>query len=109
MTDPELRRWYRQIYHREYAEQRRAAAKAAGAKRIDVTLQGDDLDNYERVKDWLDRTNRLAIERGIYNKPKTLPDGRTYTVPAPPLSATEIIRSALRLAVGAIEDDNKGR
>ena len=108
MTDPELRRWYRQIYHREYAENRRAAAKAAGAKRIDVMLQGDVLDNYERVKDWLDGVNRLAIERGIYNKPKTLPDGRTYTVPAPPLSATEIIRSALRLAAGAIEDENKG-
>ena len=29
-------------------------------------------------------------------------------VPAPPLSATEIIRSALRLAAGAIEDENKG-
>jgi hypothetical protein len=39
---------------------------------------------------------------------KTLPDGRTYMVPAPPLSATEIIRSALRLAAGAIEDENKG-
>ena len=109
MTDVGLRRWHRQIYLRQHAEQRRAAAKAAGAKRIDVTLQGDALDDYKRVKGWLDRINRVMIERGIYNKPKTLPDGRTYTVPAPPLSATEIIRSALRLAVGAIEDDNKGR
>jgi len=109
MTDPEMRQWLRRIYLRQHAEQRRAAAKATGAKRIDVTLQGDALDDYERVKDWLDNVNRVAIERGIYNTKKTLPDGRTYTVPAPPLSATEIIRSALRLAAGAIEDENKGR
>ena len=104
-----MRQWLRRIYLRQHAEQRRAAAKAAGAKRIDVTLQGDALDDYERVKAWLDGVNRVAIERGIYNTKKTLPDGRTYTVPAPPLSATEIIRSALRLAAGAIEDENKGR
>ncbi len=109
MTDPEMRQWLRRIYLRQHAEQRRAAAKAAGAMRIDVTLQGDALDDYERVKAWLDGVNRVAIERGIYNTKKTLPDGRTYTVPAPPLSATEIIRSALRLAAGAIEDENKGR
>ena len=98
-----MRQWLRRIYLRQHAEQRRAAAKAAGAMRIDVTLQGDALDDYERVKAWLDGVNRVAIERGIYNTKKTLPDGRTYTVPAPPLSATEIIRSALRLAAGAIE------
>ncbi len=109
MTDPEMRQWLRRIYLRQHAEQRRAAAKAAGAMRIDVTLQGDALDDYERVKAWLDGVNRVAIERGIYNTKKTLPDGRTYTAPAPPLSATEIIRSALRLAAGAIEDENKGR
>ena len=109
MTDAGLRRLYRQEYLRQHAEQRRAAAKAAGAMRIDVTLQGQVLDNYEQVKDWLDRTNRLGIERGVYNKPRTLPDGRTYTIPAPPLSATEIIRSALRLAVSAIADDEKSR
>lgn len=49
------------------------------------------------------------IELGVYNKPRTLLDGRTYTIPAPPLSATEIIRIALMLAVGKIEDDEKGR
>jgi hypothetical protein len=108
MTNFDMRRWHRQIYHREYAEQRRAAAKAAGAKRIDVTLQGQALDDYQRVKDWLDRTNRLAIERGIYNTPKTLPDGQTYTIPAPPLSATEIIKAALRLAASKIADEEKG-
>jgi hypothetical protein len=108
MTDPEMRHWLRRIYLRQHAEQRRATAKAAGAKRIDVTLQSDALDDYERVKAWLDRLNRTMIERGVYNTPRTLPDRRTYTVPAPPLSATEIIRSALRLAAGAIEDENKG-
>ena len=74
-----MRQWLRRIYLRQHAEQRRAAAKAAGAKRIDVTLQGDALDDYERVKAWLDGVNRVAIERGIYNTKKTLPDGRTYT------------------------------
>jgi len=75
MTDPEMRQWLRRIYLRQHAEQRRAAAKATGAKRIDVMLQGDALDDYERVKDWLDNVNRVAIERGIYNTKKTLPTG----------------------------------
>jgi hypothetical protein len=46
---------------------RRAAAKAAGAKRIDVTLQGDALDRFEQVRAWLDRNNRTMIERSVYN------------------------------------------
>ena len=85
---------------------RRAAARSRQGRRRHAhrcTAQGDALDDYERVKAWLDGVNRVANKRGIYNTKKTLPDGRTYTVPAPPLSATEIIRSALRLAAGAIE------
>ena len=109
MISSGLRRIHRQEYLREHAESRRTATKAAGAKHIEVTLQGVDLKHYEQVRDWLDRNNRLAIERGVYNSPKTLPDGRTYTVSAPPLSATEIIPSALRLATSAIENDEKGR
>jgi hypothetical protein len=108
MTDAGLRRLYRQEYLRQHAEQRRAAAKAASAKRIDVTLQGDALDKFEQVRAWLDRNNRTMIKLGVYNKPRTLPDGRMYTIPAPPLSATEIIRTALMLAVGKIEDDERG-
>ena len=108
MTDPEMRQWLRRIYLCQHAEQRRAAAKAAGAKRIDVTLQSDALDDYERVKAWLDWLNRTMIERGVYNTPRTLPDGRTYTIPARRLSDPEIIKAALRLAAGAIEDENKG-
>ena len=76
--------------------------------RIDVTLQSDALDDYERVKAWLDRLNRTMIERGVYNTPRMLPDGRTYTIPARRLSDPEIIKAALRLAAGAIEDENKG-
>ena len=59
MTDAGLRRLLSPDYLRQHAEQRRAAAKAAGAKRIDVTLQGDALDDYEQVKAWLDRNNRI--------------------------------------------------
>lgn len=110
MSDAGLRRLLRREYLRQHAEQRRAAAKAAGAKRIDVTLQGDTLDDYERVKGWLDRNNRLGIERGIYNTQKTLPDGRTFiVVTAPRLSDPEIIKAALRLAASAIADDEEGR
>jgi hypothetical protein len=106
---PGLRRLHRQEYLRQHAERRRAADKATGAKRIDVTLHGRALDDYEQVKEWLANNNRIGIERGIYNKPRTLPDGRTYTVPPTPLSATEVIRVALSLATGAIEDDKRGR
>jgi hypothetical protein len=108
MITPGMRRLQRQEYLRQHAEQRRAAAKMVGAKRLDVTLQGAALDDLERVKDWLDRNNRLGIERGIYNTPRTRPDGSTWTIPAPRLSDPEIIRTALRLAVGAIEDDERG-
>ena len=109
MINSEMRQWFRRIYLRQHAQQRRATAKAAGAKRIDVTLQGNSLDDFERVKQWVDGVNRDAIERGIYNTPETLPDGRTFMVPAPRLSDPEIIRAALRLATSAIEDDQKGR
>lgn len=51
---------------------RSAAAEASGAQRIDVTLHGETLDHFEQVKQWLDDTNRLMIERGFYNKTKTL-------------------------------------
>ena len=72
-------------------------------------MKGDALDDYARVKDWLDQLTRLMIERGVYNKPRTLPDGRTFTERPIPLSATEIIRSALILATSAIDRDEKGR
>ena len=109
MINSDMRQWFRRIYLRQHAQQRRATAKEAGAKRIDVTLQGNTLDDYERVKEWLDRLNRLMIERGVYNTPRTLPDGRTFTERTIPLSATEIIRSALMLATSKIEDDENGR
>jgi len=66
MVNSEMRQWFRRVYLRQHAQQRRAAAKAAGAKRIDVTLQGDALDDYARVKDWLDQLTRLMIELGVY-------------------------------------------
>jgi hypothetical protein len=112
MTDDNsaaMRQWRRREYLRQHAGRRRATAKSAGAKRIDVTLDERDRDDFERVKQWLDDNNRLGIERGFYNTPKTLPDGTTFTVPPARLSDREIIKTALRLAVGAIEDEKKGR
>ena len=106
---PEIRRWHRREYLRQHADRRRAAAKEAGALRIDVTLQGNALADYERVKEWLAEHGRMGIERGIYNTPKVLDDGTSWSIPAPTLSATEIIRSALMLATSAIEDEQKGR
>ena len=106
---PELRRWFRQEYLRQHAADRRAADKAAGAKRIDVTLRGDAIADYERVKGWLDENNRMMIERRVYNTPRTLPDGTTFTISPTTLSATEIIQVALGLAASKIEDENRGR
>jgi len=104
-----LRRLRRREYLRQHAENRRATARAAGAKRIDVTLDGDALEDFEWVKQWLDDNNRLGIARGIYNTPKTRPDGTTFTVPPARLSDPEIIKTALMLATSAIQDDKKGR
>jgi hypothetical protein len=100
-----FRRQHRKEYLRRHAEARRAGAKRDGARRIDVTLQGDALDNFKRVKQWLDGNNRIGIERGFYNTPKTLSDGMVFTVPPRRLSDPEIIKTALMLATVAIEKE----
>jgi hypothetical protein len=103
-----FRRWARRQYLTKHEQQRRTRAKAEGARRIDVTLRGQMLEDFERVKQWLDGVNRIGIERGIYNRPKTMPDGRTVTIPPPRLSDTEIIKSALSLAAAHLDDEERG-
>lgn len=97
ITSLEMRRWRRQEYLRQHAEQRRATAKAAGAKRIDVTLQGAMLDDYATVRRYIQGLNRLIADR---------------KVPALPirLSDTEIIKMALNHAAASIrENDEQAR
>jgi hypothetical protein len=93
-----LRRIYRQEYLRQHQEQRRADDKAAGARRIDVTLRGEMLDDYERVRRSLEDLNRLMIERGVFNTPRTGHDGLTVTMRPFRLSDTEVIKFALSIA-----------
>jgi hypothetical protein len=110
MTDNPLRRWARRAYLDEHQRQRRADLKAEGARRIDVTLRGKALDDYATVRAWLEGLNRLGIERGIFTKPKTGPDGMTFTVPPFRLSDTEVIKMALSRAASAIwEDEERAR
>jgi hypothetical protein len=49
---------------------RRAADRENGARRIDVTLRGEMLDDYATVRRYVEGLNRLCIERGIFNTPK---------------------------------------
>jgi hypothetical protein len=63
------------------------------------------LEDFERVKQWIEGVNRMGIERGIYNRPKTMPDGTVYTVPPTRLSDKEIIKSALSLAAAHLDDE----
>lgn len=95
-----LRRWQTREYLRQHAANRRADAKADGARRIDVTLRGEDLDDFEQVKRWLDGVNRLAAERSF-----TTPDGTRHVIPPGRLSDAEIIRQALRFATAWIEQE----
>jgi hypothetical protein len=100
-----LRRLNRREYLRQHAETRRAADKAAGARRIDVTLRGQGLNDFESVKQWIEGVNRMAIERGIFGASRTAPDGTVYTIPPYRLSDTEIIKPALQLAASKIAND----
>ena len=97
MTDNvrELRRSQRRDYLRRRANARRAADREQGARRIDVTLAGEMLDDYTVVRDYLERLNRIAAAR--YNK-----GGPLFR-----LSAAEIIRVALQDSAARILDEEE--
>jgi hypothetical protein len=103
MTDPEdairaMRRWARTEYRRQHEEQRRAADKAEGARRIDVTLRGKMLDDYATVRRYIEGLNRIMAERKI-------PFAEPFR-----LSDTEVIRMALSTAADHLrEEDDKNR
>jgi hypothetical protein len=84
-----FRRWGRRDYLRKHANQRRAAARAEGARRIDVTLRGKALRDYATVRRYIEDLNRIASERKILGWPIRLSD-------------TEIINVALDRAASAI-------
>jgi hypothetical protein len=90
--DPIFSPWGAPAIPDQARTERRARAKAEGARRIDVTLSAQALDDYATVRCYLERLNRIATERNI---------------PMPPfrLSDTEVITAALRRAASAIEDD----
>jgi hypothetical protein len=97
-----LRRLNRREYLRQHAEARRAADKAAGARRIDVTLRGEGLDAFDAVKHYLEGINRIGIERGIFGAQRTAPNGTVYTIPPYRLSDAQIIKTALSLAASRL-------
>jgi hypothetical protein len=58
-----MRQWLRVDYLRQHAQARRAADKAAGARRIDVTLRGRELADYATVRRHIEGMERLLSER----------------------------------------------
>jgi len=103
-----LHRLARQEYFRQHAKDRRARHKAEGARRIDVTLTGEMLDDYETVRLWLANLNRIGIERGFFDTPKHRWVAGRLRPPPLRLSATDVIWAALRCAAGQIQEDEKG-
>jgi hypothetical protein len=91
-----LRKWHRREYLRRHAANRRAAAKAEGARRIDITLRGEMLDNYAVVRSYIEHLNQLVTARGI---------AALGNAPAFRLSDIEVIATALRLAAEAITEE----
>jgi hypothetical protein len=89
-----FRPWARWEYLTKHEKQRRAMAKAEGARRIDVTLNAEALDDYATVRSFLEGVNRIMAER---NLPGTLFR----------LSATEVINAALRQAAAAIQEEER--
>ena len=97
-------KWYRREYLRLHAANRRADAKAEGARRIDVTLRGKSLDDYETVRTYIEHLNRLMAERPIRD-PRT---GLKWNLPLRRLSDNEVIRMALDYAATAMREDDAG-
>jgi hypothetical protein len=100
----EFRRRLRREYLRHRKQESRAAARKAGARRIDVTLKGQALANYETVRTYLQQLNTQGIANGVMNQPKQLPDGKVITVRPIRLSDTEVIAMALMRAARAIRE-----
>ena len=92
----ELRRWRRRVYLTQHQAQRRAELKAEGARRIDVTLRGDSLDDFDIVRRWIERINCLGAER-LGDK----------FVPIP-LTDQDVIRIALSHAASKLAEGEKG-
>jgi hypothetical protein len=92
-----FRRWGRRQYLTRYERERRARAKSEGARRVDVTLDAQALDDYATVLAYLKGMNRLMA-------------GLSRPLPPYRLSAT-VIRMALRRAASDIleEDDETAK
>jgi hypothetical protein len=98
-----FRRWARRKYLTEHEQQRRARAKAEGARRIDVTLNAKALDDYATVRRYIEGLNRWFAEHSL-----RLSDTESAKVPPIRLSDTEIITMALDRAAAAIcKDDDQ--
>jgi hypothetical protein len=89
-----LRKLRRREYLRRHAANRRTTAKADGARRIDVTLRGEMLDNYAVVRGYLEHLNQLEPLRRLFGD-----------APAFRLSDTEVINMALDRAASAITEE----
>lgn len=86
-----LRRFARRDYLRRHEQERRAADRSAGARRIDVTLRGKMLDDFAVVRRWVEGFNRVMVARNV---------------PRLRLSDTQIIRTALSYAASAMEEED---
>ena len=88
-----FRCWVRREYITQHAKQRRAKAKAEGARRLDVTLSGAALDDYATVRQYIEGLNCFASERKIFGFPIRLSD-------------FEIVKIALVRAAASIREDD---
>ena len=95
-------RWARRQYLTKREQERRARAKAEGARRFDVTLSAKALEDYATVRLYVEGLNRWFAEH-----PMRLSNGESVKTPPIRLSDTEIITAALRRAASAILEDDK--
>jgi hypothetical protein len=91
----DLQRWRRRTYQTQFQTERRAALKNDGAKRVEATLSGEALENYDVVRQWLEGLNCIIAER----------EGLKKTCPPFRLTAQEIITTALRHAASSILEE----
>jgi hypothetical protein len=86
---------------RQHAQDRRSADRQAGARRIDVTLDGRALDDFAEVRGWLEELNQNISRINAQNRSNP----RGFAIPPFRFSAPEVIKAALSIAADKIAED----
>jgi hypothetical protein len=101
----ELRQWRRRQYLARHARDQRAIARQEGARRIDVTLKGQALDDFAEVRSWLEGELNGFINS--INEKTRREHALRNILPLSRLSDREVIEKALDRAASEIREERE--